>query len=337
MHPKSGPLLIMAIRMLQDLGQFLMLASFVLVGFAAAFFVNFNGAIKRAAADGEGAYDASSELSFYAILMKLAEGTMVGEPDRILIDDIEELSGSNSARDVAHRAARSSIFAWCLMALFGICVVLLLLNLLIARFAKTFDMVYENVDANFKVAFARVTLKGAGLQAIPPPFNLLRSLLLAVYALVNHAVVKCRSLTHAERFVPLEDSPAAASGPENYDITTEDVRSIFEFLRKATSPEVQLYPKEVEKWVLQHQFDVSREERWRMDMTQHLGSVNGGIRSLAERLVSIEGTMARLARQQHDMLEHSGLQERHESARARLTRLDRSSSSPSTMYERLIA
>ena len=55
MHPKSGPLLIMAIRMLQDLGQFLMLASFVLVGFAAAFFVNFNGAIKRAAADGEGA------------------------------------------------------------------------------------------------------------------------------------------------------------------------------------------------------------------------------------------------------------------------------------------
>ena len=43
MHPKSGPLLIMAIRMLDDLVQFLMLASFVLVAFCAAFFVLFNG------------------------------------------------------------------------------------------------------------------------------------------------------------------------------------------------------------------------------------------------------------------------------------------------------
>jgi hypothetical protein len=48
------------------------------------------------------------------------------------------------------------------MALFGIVVVLLLLNLLIARFAKTFDLIYENVDSNFKVQFARVVLKGAG-------------------------------------------------------------------------------------------------------------------------------------------------------------------------------
>ena len=32
------------------------------------------------------------------------------------------------------------------MLLFGVVVVLLLLNLLIARFAKTFDMVYESVD-----------------------------------------------------------------------------------------------------------------------------------------------------------------------------------------------
>jgi hypothetical protein len=38
----------------------------------------------------------------------------------------------------------------------------LLLNLLIARFAKTFDLIYENVDSNFKVQFARVVLKGAG-------------------------------------------------------------------------------------------------------------------------------------------------------------------------------
>ena len=53
------------------------------------------------------------------------------------------------------------------MALFGIVVVLLLLNLLIARFAKTFDVVYENLDANFKVAFAQVVLKVGGRELVP--------------------------------------------------------------------------------------------------------------------------------------------------------------------------
>lgn len=43
-------------------------------------------------------------------------------------------------------ATRSGTLAWILMLAFGIVVVLLLLNLLIARFAKTFDMVYENLD-----------------------------------------------------------------------------------------------------------------------------------------------------------------------------------------------
>ena len=44
------------------------------------------------------------------------------------------------------------------MFLFGVVVVLLLLNLLIARFAKTFDMVYENVEHNFKVPRIRCPL-----------------------------------------------------------------------------------------------------------------------------------------------------------------------------------
>ena len=75
------------------------------------------------------------------------EGTMDGEPDRIM--------GLEIAPSVYG-------FTWFMMALFGIVVVLLLLNLLIARFANTFDLIYENVDSNFKVQFARVVLKGAG-------------------------------------------------------------------------------------------------------------------------------------------------------------------------------
>ena len=87
--------------------------------------------------------------------------------------------------------AHVSSFTWLMMAVFGITVVLLLLNLLIARFSKTFDMIYENVDANFKVAFARVVLKGAGQELVPPPFNLIRLAVLMVYSLLDLASGWC--------------------------------------------------------------------------------------------------------------------------------------------------
>ena len=61
-----------------------------------------------------------------------------------------------------------STVVWGVMFLFGVIVVLLLLNLLIARFAKTFDMVHENVDANFKVAFARVVIESRSKELLPP-------------------------------------------------------------------------------------------------------------------------------------------------------------------------
>lgn len=178
--PSSGPLLIMALRMLSDLFQFLTLATFVVFAFAAAFFVLLRvegvadaGAVddtdldplaslldaeevplaylsqRRALKSGGGVTEHGTslnggKLSFMTVLTVLAEGTMDGEPDRIMA----LVSGAHLL----------SSFAWILMALFGIIVVLLLLNLLIARFAKTFDMVYENLDANFKVNFAPTAL-----------------------------------------------------------------------------------------------------------------------------------------------------------------------------------
>ena len=103
------------------------------------------------------------------------------------------------------------------MALFGVVVVLLLLNLLIARFAKTFDMVYENVDANFKVrpsslrpsslrlllrtslsqrlslsrsqvAFARVVVEGRKKELLPPPLNLISELISLMYDLFQRGL-----------------------------------------------------------------------------------------------------------------------------------------------------
>ena len=45
-------------------------------------------------------------------------------------------------------------------------------------------------------------------------------------------------------------------------------------MRKATSPEVQLYPAAVESWVQRHKFDVSLEERWRAALATQINDVD---------------------------------------------------------------
>ena len=200
----SGPLLLMAIRMLEDLWQFLMLASIVVIAFACAFYVLLaheataaamaarTHAIEVGAAGVDGmagsvaaaaATEAQSpmgDLSIKKVLALLVESTMKGEPDHIMV-----------------QSETASSFSWTIMFLFGIVVVLLLLNLLIARFAKTFDMVHENVDANFKVAFARIVVEGRKKELLPPPLNLLSELISTVYdfmqrrGTVYHSVCGC--------------------------------------------------------------------------------------------------------------------------------------------------
>ena len=73
------------------------------------------------------------------------------------------------------------------------------------------------------------------------------------------------------------------------DLQTSDADAIFEFLRKATSPAVNLYPAAVEQWVGRHQHDVSREERWRVSMARQVESVSGGVRELDARMSNLEG------------------------------------------------
>ena len=54
---------------------------------------------------------------------------------------------------------------------------------LVARFIKTFDMVYENVDSNFKVAFARVVVEARKKELLPPPLNLISAIISVLYDL----------------------------------------------------------------------------------------------------------------------------------------------------------
>lgn len=151
-------------------------AAFVVISFASAFYVLFrhahyaNAVDERLAAgmpaagtSGHAALDDddAAPLSLWNVLALLVESSMKGEPDHIVLHGTDGTNG----------------FVWGVMFLFGVIVVLLLLNLLIARFAKTFDVVHENVDANFKVAFARVVIESRAKELLPPPLNILRLLI----------------------------------------------------------------------------------------------------------------------------------------------------------------
>jgi len=221
-------------------------------------------------------------ISFFDVLTTLMEGTMDGEPDRIMAMQGESLV---------------SRFAWCMMALFGVVVVLLLLNLLIARFAKTFDLVHEDLAGTFQVAFARVAIKGAGLQAIPPPFNLVRGLVLALYAaadtLGDLARLGLRAWCNHAAFESLRDETS---------ISQDQTASIVAFLKKATSPGVHLYPHVVEAWVKLHQHDYSRDERWRTNMNKKLGAVEDEVRGLGQKVGAMHTALEQMLQNQERIL-----------------------------------
>lgn len=79
----------MAIRMLEDLWQFLMLASLVVIAFAAAFYVLLNH--ERAEQIADGTIDISridDDMGIFHVLGLLVESTMKGEPDHIMVQVI---------------------------------------------------------------------------------------------------------------------------------------------------------------------------------------------------------------------------------------------------------
>lgn len=323
--PSSGPLLLMCLRMLEDLVQFLTLAAFVVVAFGCAFFVLFCAAYAR------NQPTHPHILSIPTVISLLVEGALDGESAHI-IDSIQ-----GGAFELSEYG-KSSTFAWLLMTVFGVVVVLLLLNLLIARFAKTFDMVYENLDANSKLAFARVVIEGHNKHLLPPPLNLLRSLILALYS-VGHSILNCvrgyvcscrggrcdglstvrcsgaipaalsmvqealhtwfpclRSCASSSTATPPGYSSLAELDAEEME-EAEAARHVAKFLRKATNAQVRLLPDAVETYVVRHQHDVAREERWRTAMQKELSAVS-------QQLKELQAAEEQRAVQQLDLLEH---------------------------------
>ncbi|KAL1515443.1 hypothetical protein AB1Y20_002069 [Prymnesium parvum] len=244
LSPTSGPMLLMAMRMMQDLKEFLKLAMLVVIAFGSAFFVLVHAATRRLEAQREHSSSYEEE----------EEGSRREAANKLFAALVQGVLNSEPADVIA--ALPNSTVAWGLMLFFGVVVVLLLLNLLIARFAKTFDLVSESVDEVFKLAFARIVLAGREMELAPRPLNLVRRLVDLVASCAcfcNIDTVKYVDLAHLSS----PESPTHARDAAHH------VREFSAFIERAISPDVKLYPEQVEEYVRKHRQDMNTEERWR--------------------------------------------------------------------------
>ena len=143
--PFIGPLLIMVLRMVfKDLIRFFILAVLVEMPFVVALYYLENGKVP-ASTD----FDtlAKSTASFFRI--SIAQGPI-----------LQDLFGSS----------------WALFATGSVLLGVLLLNLLIAMFSKTFDVIVENSTQEYLLQKAELTFFWARSSRMPPPMSIILSL-----------------------------------------------------------------------------------------------------------------------------------------------------------------
>eukprot|EP00326_Haptolina_ericina_P010512 CAMPEP_0181203282 /NCGR_PEP_ID=MMETSP1096-20121128/19299_1 /TAXON_ID=156174 ORGANISM="Chrysochromulina ericina, Strain CCMP281" /NCGR_SAMPLE_ID=MMETSP1096 /ASSEMBLY_ACC=CAM_ASM_000453 /LENGTH=604 /DNA_ID=CAMNT_0023293865 /DNA_START=21 /DNA_END=1838 /DNA_ORIENTATION=+ len=278
--PRPGVLLLMAIRMLSDLASFLALGSSIIFAFSCSFFVLARNARDPSAP--AGAYDDASSTTFGQILELVLEGTLNGEPDRMVHSNI---------------GFASVIVSEVLMGAFGVVVVLLLLNLLIASFNYTFDSMHQNVHANYRVAFARVVVDTCERRFLPPPLNLVRWAILFVYAVLGGIAdifAGCWGCMQDHHFEKLGLDDAGNTGGlarrrgslHSYSVKDQQWH-VEKFLNKATEKGVALLPECVQDYANLHKYDIAPEERWRSSLLRDVSVVQLTMTQLSKDIRSI--------------------------------------------------
>ena len=103
----------------------------------------------------------------------LIECSQLSSPPLIPWFLIKTLVGAGGDHLECLEGTEQSFWAPTIMFVFLILTVVLLLNLLIAKFAKTFDVIFDTLDLNYQLLFARIVLSAKALPLFPAPFNLL--------------------------------------------------------------------------------------------------------------------------------------------------------------------
>ena len=104
-----------------------------------------------------------------------------------------------------------------LMLLYLLFTVVLLLNLLIALFAKTFDTMYETIDIIYQNLFATNVISYMVAPLLPPPLNGIQ-LLEDAASYITRAIAK-----QSSNYARLPEAPAMAEAPATMEAPAEEL------------------------------------------------------------------------------------------------------------------
>ena len=236
-----GPLVLMFIKMIADAAKWLALMMAVILAFAAGFYSLFRaapsspptlerGSFDLAGVDDRGAWEAAFGKTHRRLARSSAEAA-----DDFAFDgcaDVEAMLGSSMLRNmrllllVALEAGDENLSIDCLsetsrpvaatllFTIYLLASVVLLLNMLIAMMAKTFDKVWEAQAQNYQYIFSLTVVEWEEKPVAPTPLTLLE----VPYRLLRYCFRPCCSKSAWQRLEPSNaddlDLSQAADGAE---------------------------------------------------------------------------------------------------------------------------
>ena len=289
LSPKLGPLTLIFVRMVNDLVQLLVIQALVAGSFGAALYVLFRS------------HGASSDVESIALLVTEASNahdscnTLLTQHAGFTYRSVQGLffaflNGAiegNSYDACLMREHPMWGVTWLYAWLFKLITAVLLINMLIAMMTRTCDTIYEASAIHSQFLFVQLVFVQFDRSPEPPPFNLLRILVIAIErfvtlikSLLTGASLErsCLSLEQVLGFLrsglyhnhSLSNGQAADSldSSGRYVGSNIDGHNSWETWKSAKSEgELRDF---LEDFVARHADDVAQEERWRTKMMKRI-------------------------------------------------------------------
>jgi len=309
--PNAGPKILTVFSLLNDLGGTGTVVLFVLFAFTCAFSVlTHDASVPR---------DATFSARMANVMTLLLGVTLNGEPLTISEHFAWTAHAGGALFDVSpfdvdgasqlNRAAPDWV-GFMLMAVFGLAVVILMLNMVIASFARIVDRQDENIDANYKLKFAQAVAEASmrmrSSQLVPPPFNLFRRLTLALYRPLRIRHQRVAEGAKEDRAMAdlLTDPTELMSETEaaSIDLPFE----VDKFITRAVR-DVKMFPDAVVAFAVQHEHIVNDDEEsdalWRTRLNERIGEVKRASETSMAEMHHLLAKQQQTIKAQHETLQ----------------------------------
>jgi len=257
-----GPYILMVFRMVQDVLKFLAILFVAVLSFTAAFFNLYEPAPAVRSTPTTGWPFLGSEPTCIAYMDAFSSALVFLLQASVTGDNFFEC-----VRDSTH-----PIGGWVLAFLFYSGLGLLMLNMLIAMMAKTFDNVWEAAVPNFQYLFTQMVHSLIEQPPAPPPLYLLT----LPYECVQIVKWCCKWKGVTEN-----------TADNEMTVKIELEKSEDELARELT------------EYILDNQDDVAQEERWRTLLNKN---ISAKFAKQQEQLTNVEKQLTNTEKQQTDML-----------------------------------